>query len=56
MVWLYSIGMLTSIGYLLFFWYDVFVESKLNDLMEVITISFYIILAVSVLVYPQLIK
>ena len=56
MVWLYSIGMITSIGYLLFFWYDVFVESKLNDLMEVITISFYIILAVSVLVYPQLIK
>ena len=46
MVWLYSIGILASIVYIVIFWYDIFAQSRLNDLLEVITISFYVVLAV----------
>ena len=46
MKWLYIVGILLSIAYLGVYWYDIFVDSYLNDLFEILVLFMYVLLAV----------
>ena len=48
MKWLYIVGILLSIAYLGVYWYDIFVDSQLNDLFEILVLFMYVLLAVCV--------
>ena len=48
MKWLYIVGIILSIAYLGMYWYDIFVDSQLNDLLEILTLFMYVLLAVRV--------
>lgn len=43
---MYVVGIVLSIVYIVIYWYDLFKESLLNDLLEIITICVYTLLAV----------
>lgn len=43
---MYIVGIILSIVYIVIYWYDLFRDSSLNDLLEIITISIYTLLAV----------
>ena len=45
-VCMYIVGIILSIVYIVIYWYDLFRDSSLNDLLEIITISIYTLLAV----------
>ena len=43
---MYIVGIILSIAYIVIYWYDLFRDSLLNDLLEIITMSVYTLLAV----------
>lgn len=46
MKWLYIVGIILSVAYVGIFWYDIIMDSHLNDLLEILVLFMYVLLAV----------
>ncbi|KAK8806856.1 hypothetical protein WA588_005656 [Blastocystis sp. NMH] len=51
MKWLYIVGIILSVAYVGIFWYDIIMDSHLNDLLEILVLFMYVLLAVLQCIY-----